>query len=71
MTQPFHSFYDGILEGYVSEQEIILRNEIVKNVRLLVETWPQDAETRIEVARRQLQTLDLFNPDSPPREGDG
>jgi len=55
------NFYDSILAGEVGEQEILLRSEIVKNARLLCDTWPQDAETRIAVFRRQLAVLDLFD----------
>ena len=55
------NFYDSILAGDVSEQEILVRQEIIKHVRLLIETWPHDADTRVALLRRQMATLDLFD----------
>lgn len=41
---------------------------IVKNVRLLCDTWPHDAEERIVLFRRQLLGLDLVR-DANQRDG--
>jgi hypothetical protein len=42
------------------ETEAEVLEAIVKNVRLLCDTWPTDAETRVAVFERQLAVLDAI-----------